>query len=1193
MIARLASLMLAAVMAVGMSVPSSTAYAVGGKTAQTTQVAQAGLGMQTKQAAEQGSAAQAPVCGQPWNQTDAGAAVDHGKPAGRLVGCISGSAVQYRLQNSTQWLNVQADANGHVSFDYTTKIAQFRFDAQFNIPKGTISATNRTFHYRIAGFKGTGSTMSGILNDGLGAYTISADGLVTITFSDQAIASNANAPLDNGRLYIEADRSKVTGGNPGQTILDFGNGHVTTIDMYRKSGTPAKQAVGTPTQKPDGTLRATWRISYANTGTIDQPIVKIEDWMAYENVSGDGSSAPGRGWYSADDIASLYQTLTATMGAGTLDVYPVTVSGTDYKTSNKAARWQPGTMQNGTYWKWVFQPNSYVVKPGQTLELQYDSTFANSALHPASKNTSRFYLSDKKGDYYTKSAVVWNSLRPRITLAKTAGSQRIPSADECRTLGVGNGSCALASWNVTVGNSGKGDLPVGWIVQDTGNGVWYTKNLLRTSLKVAVNGMAVTGTIQVSSNGGKNWTDLDQAGETTRYTSFRFIAGSVLAPGANASVTYESLFDPAGTSVRRNSATAGTGVGGSFANTVTANVQAASLVKDGCSDPITTAGAPKFTSCGANGADYTINAGGDPETSLRVGWRISAHVTDNWRKSPLVFDETLPEGLRDVRFAFSDYANNKKWLGVGETTFTNIKGVQYRVTLEKTGDRTYRITIPQQASDLMNAGNVYLYVAAKGPDVNDGAYWTEGRYDSKRGCVADSALRAGTGDCLAIGYHNTVSMRSGTIPPVSTSETVTTNFRKTNSGVGDKQNVDSDWAADGKSFTRTYYVRANRYGLNIDPSHKTHNGTADPDTLPIRDVLTGAGRAGRQQPAGDVPGARHRVPGLDRQRPGLPRRQNLPAVPGRDRLPGERRQTRRHAHRLRAGLHTGDHQLPVRLQGKRRIRPEEHRAIHRYAMDGRRQGQRQQRRHQQQRRQRDDIDDPAAQNRRQRLRLPGPRRRHIRTARMERPRLRLGHAQADHRGDGQERHDRRRQNAGAAMRHGLPGQGGQSADRLRDQHQDDRLLPDELRCRNLLRTGRRARAAGPIRAPVGRRLHHDGTRQEDHRIGHLEQGGPQPARGIPDGHHMAARTEKQRRRMGEGQRLPQQLRRLHGKRGIRLRGRRRQGPSRRQADGRQPRLGHLPVDRNHRARRIPAARQRQHVGRIHHQPSTSQGADRA
>lgn len=842
MIARLASLMLAAVMAVGISVPSSTAYATGGKIAQTTHAAQTGR-KPAVQTAEQGSTAQSPVCGQPWNQTDAGTAIDPSKAAGRLVGCISGSAVQYRLQNSTQWQNVQADANGHVSFDYTTKIAQFRFDAQFSIPKGTISAGNRTFHYRIAGFKGTGSAMFGTLNDGLGAYTISADGLVAITFSDQAIASNANAPLDNGRLYIEADRSKVTGGNPGQTILDFGNGHITTIDMYRKSGTPVKQTVGTPTQKLDGTLRAMWRILYANTGTIDQPIVKIEDWMAYENVSGDGSSVPGRGWYSADDIESLYQTLTGKMGAGTLDVYPVTVSGSNYQTSGKASRWQPGatqggTTRNGTYWKWVFQPDSYVVKPGQTLELQYDSTFANSALHPASKNTSRLYLSDKKGDYYTKSAVVWNPLRPRITLAKTAGSQRIPSADECRTLGVASGGCALASWNVTVGNSGKGDLPVGWIVQDTGNGVWYTKDLLRTSLKVAVNGTTVTGTIQVSSNGGKNWTDLDQVSETTRYTSFRFIAGSVLAPGVNASVTYESLFDPAGTSVRRNSATAGTGVGGSFANAVTANVQAASLVKDGCSDPITTAGAPKFTSCGANGADYTINVGGDPETSLRVGWRISAHVTDNWRKSPLVFDETLPEGLRDVRFAFSDYANNKKWLGVEETTFTNVKGVQYRVELEKTGDRTYRITIPQQASDLMNEGNVYLYVAATGPDINDGAYWTEGRYDGRKGCVADSSLRAGAGDCLTIRYRNTVSMRSGTIPSVSTSETVTNNFRKTNSGVGDKQNIDSDWAADGKSLTRTYYVRANRYGLNIDPSHKTHNGTADPDKLPIKDVLT-------------------------------------------------------------------------------------------------------------------------------------------------------------------------------------------------------------------------------------------------------------------------------------------------------------------------------------------------------------------
>lgn len=80
----------------------------------------------------------------------------------------------------------------------------------------------------------------------------------------------------------------------------------------------------------------------------------------------------------------------------------------------------------------------------------------------------------------------------------------------------------------------------------------------------------------------------------------------------------------------------------------------------------------------------------------QVGWRISAHVTDNWRRAPLVFTETLPEGLHDVKFAFSDHGDRKQWLTVGETRFTNTQGVQYVVTVKQTGDRTYQITIPNR-----------------------------------------------------------------------------------------------------------------------------------------------------------------------------------------------------------------------------------------------------------------------------------------------------------------------------------------------------------------------------------------------------------------------------------------------------------------------------------------------------------------
>lgn len=79
------------------------------------------------------------------------------------------------------------------------------------------------------------------------------------------------------------------------------------------------------------------------------------------------------------------------------------------------------------------------------------------------------------------------------------------------------------------------------------------------------------------------------------------------------------------------SATAGTGIGGSFVKPVTSSVQVASLVKAGCGDPVDDRGTPKFTSCAANGADCTRAATTDPTSATQVGWRIGASVR---RKGP-------------------------------------------------------------------------------------------------------------------------------------------------------------------------------------------------------------------------------------------------------------------------------------------------------------------------------------------------------------------------------------------------------------------------------------------------------------------------------------------------------------------------------------------------------------------------------
>lgn len=133
MLTRLIRLVTVVASIVGMVVPIATAEAVDG-------------------GGSVDAAQQTPACGRPWNQNEQGAIVDSSKPSGRLVGCISNAAVQYRLRNSTQWQNVPSDEHGNVSFDYKTDIAQFCFDAQFVIPQGSITEDNHVFRYHIAGF---------------------------------------------------------------------------------------------------------------------------------------------------------------------------------------------------------------------------------------------------------------------------------------------------------------------------------------------------------------------------------------------------------------------------------------------------------------------------------------------------------------------------------------------------------------------------------------------------------------------------------------------------------------------------------------------------------------------------------------------------------------------------------------------------------------------------------------------------------------------------------------------------------------------------------------------------------------------------------------------------------------------------------------------------------------------------------
>lgn len=77
--------------------------------------------------------------------------------------------------------------------------------------------------------------------------------------------------------------------------------------MYRRSASTSKKVVGTPTLQSDGTLSTRWQAQYVNTGTIDQPIVRIEDWLPYENVAEQNGSTR-----QAEDGTRLITSTTCT-----------------------------------------------------------------------------------------------------------------------------------------------------------------------------------------------------------------------------------------------------------------------------------------------------------------------------------------------------------------------------------------------------------------------------------------------------------------------------------------------------------------------------------------------------------------------------------------------------------------------------------------------------------------------------------------------------------------------------------------------------------------------------------------------------------------------------------------------------------------------------------------------------------------
>ena len=156
-----------------------------------------------------------------------------------------------------------------------------RFGIQYQIPGGTLSATNNTIYYQLPVTQIAAAKEGNVYdNRGMkvGVYTISPSGMITITFDEYYVEENAKGVVIDGTINFDTSAEELDTDKDGEINLDFTESEtveITIEETVLNDLTVEKTA--SVISEADGTIQYTITVNSVN-GTAGNP-VELSDWM--------------------------------------------------------------------------------------------------------------------------------------------------------------------------------------------------------------------------------------------------------------------------------------------------------------------------------------------------------------------------------------------------------------------------------------------------------------------------------------------------------------------------------------------------------------------------------------------------------------------------------------------------------------------------------------------------------------------------------------------------------------------------------------------------------------------------------------------------------------------------------------------------------------------------------------------------
>lgn len=205
-----------------------------------------------------------------------------------------------------------------------------RVSLSYEIPTGTLTTENKTITYTIPDNIRPIENSSGDVydnnNDVIGTYTISTDGTISITFSDDTIEQNANSPIE-GRISFHSSVDKIDAGEEGKNTITFSDD--VKFDVYVGNDLNVSKT-HTSVDQENGTAEYTITVS-SSFGT-DGKSIELTDAMGNDLVL-DGSVTVKKG---DADVTGYTLSTSADSKTFTITALPALAKGESYTITYRA-----------------------------------------------------------------------------------------------------------------------------------------------------------------------------------------------------------------------------------------------------------------------------------------------------------------------------------------------------------------------------------------------------------------------------------------------------------------------------------------------------------------------------------------------------------------------------------------------------------------------------------------------------------------------------------------------------------------------------------------------------------------------------------------------------------------------------------------------------------------------------------------